>query len=273
MSSPTKEEAVKVLTPILQKEGIYEMLGINDVKEGNINMEKFVGQFYGRCQGNMSKCISYMQLAIAKFGKEGILSRLGGEMSTSGMSTSGMSTSGLSTSGLSTSGLSISEICSVTRCCQEIVVELIESKNPKLGEIRNKFYILLAHGVNPEEIIKRIFKIVIDNMPGYETEIAEITDDIDFQLLRASREFYHLENYVLRLLVIIKVHQNKPEVTKKKPKLTIKKIVKPLSEPTAPVPAEPEQTAPEPVLSSEELEPKSKPIVKKMTLNLVKKNL
>ena len=91
------------------------------------------------------------------------------------------------------------DVCPITKCCNDIVQKMFTSDSlSMISEVRTSLYILLTHGVNAEDIVKRIFKIVIRNLVGWELQVIEITDDIELQLSKSSREFYHLENYVVK---------------------------------------------------------------------------
>jgi len=108
--------------------------------------------------------------------------------------------------------VNLQDICPITLCCNQIVTEMFTSDNINMiVRIRTRIYTLLTHGVNPEEIIKRIFKIAINNLPGLELEIIELTNEVEFRLTKSSREFYHIENYIVKLLVLIKQFQIDPK--------------------------------------------------------------
>lgn len=170
MSSPTQEEALAVVTNILD----HENLKVH---------EEVIFNLYKKCHGNLTKAINLLQLHIIKNG---------------------------SSSKPITEIIKLPEVCQVTRYCQEIVIKMFQNNHMNsITEIRNLLYSLLTHGVNSEEIVKKIFRLVLNNLPGWEKEIVQITDTIEMQLQKSSREFYHLENYVIQLIFLVKQYQAK----------------------------------------------------------------
>jgi len=171
MSAPSKEDAYKVIKPILIKNNI------NTISDGLIEI------LYKKCQGNISHTINLLQLMYTIYEPEKL-------------------------SALTT--INLQDICPITKCCNDIVTELFASDNLNMiTKIRTNLYTLLTHGVNAEDIIKRIFKIVIINLKGWEIKVIELTDEIELMLRKSSREFYHIENYIVRLLILIKQYQIK----------------------------------------------------------------
>ena len=185
LSSPTPNQSLNVIRPILDQEGVK----IND---------KLIKNLFKKCQGNLSKTINFLQLMSITMSQDQLNKQ---------------------------TVINMSEICPVTKTCNDIVVRMFTGTNLSLiTEIRNYLYILLTHGVNSEDIVKRIFKIVIRNLVGWESRVIEITDEIELKLTKSSREFYHLEKYLVKLLLIIKEYQmKKPSEPKKKTKLNFKK--------------------------------------------------
>lgn len=173
LGSPSREEALKIIRNMLENEGA----GISKLFTDN-----FIKGFYNRCQGNLSQCINLLQLAYIKHPLEKIIKGT----------------------------LIPVEVCMIGQACRIIVSKLFESKVLPLYDIRNIIYVLLAHGVNSEEIIKNIYKITLDNLPDKEPELTKLLDTVEFNIHKSSREFYHLENYIINLLCVIK-NVNKPE--------------------------------------------------------------
>ena len=168
LASPTRDEALSVIKPIIKTENI------------NIN-EKVIKNMFKKCHENMRQTINLLQLMTAIYSPT--------ELSNKTI-------------------INMPEICPITKCCNEIVMDLFTSDNLVIvTQIRTKLYTLLTHGVNSEDIVKRIFEIVIRNLAGSELEVIEITNDTEFKLKKSSRDFYHLECYIVKLLVLIKNYQ------------------------------------------------------------------
>lgn len=183
MSVPTRDEAFNVISRILDTE--------------NVKVEsRLIHNVYKKCHGNLSHAVNLLQLMQTTTPAHQLSKQL---------------------------VVNVPEICPITKCCNNIVMKMFTSENLGLvTEIRSNLYTLLTHGVDAEDIVKRIFKIVIHNLIGWELRVIRITDEVELKLKKSSREFYHLENYVVKLLVIIKQYQieNKNESKKK---TTIKK--------------------------------------------------
>lgn len=165
LGSPSREEALIIMRNIVERENISQFF-----------TDTFLKGFYNRCQGNLSNCINLLQIAYIKYPLEKIIKGT----------------------------LIPVEVCLVGQACRVIVSKLFESKVLPLYDIRNIIYVLLAHGVNSEEILKNIYKITLDNLPEREPELTKLLDTVEFNIHKSSREFYHLEYYIINLLCIIK---------------------------------------------------------------------
>jgi hypothetical protein len=132
------------------------------------------------------------------------------------------------------------DICPITLCCNQIVTEMFSSDNLNMiTGLRTRIYTLLTHGINPEEIIKRIFKIAINNLPGLELPLIELTTRIESHLTKSSREFYHIEDYIVKLLVLIKTYQINPKRHRALPPPELPIPTEPLDLPPLPFPSLP----------------------------------
>lgn len=180
MAAPTKDEAYSVVQRFLDLEGIK----VND---------KLIKNLYKKCQGNLSHTINLLQFIVTTTAPDILANQI---------------------------TVNMPDICLVTNSCNDIVTKMFSSEDLNLvTHIRIQLYTLLTHGVNAEEIVKRIFKIVSTNLVGLELKVVKITDDIEMKLKKSSREFYHLESYIVQLLVLIKRYQ----LSKQQQKITTKK--------------------------------------------------
>lgn len=190
LSTPFYDEAVKVIHPILENENL-----------SNIIDDRLIKSLYRKCGENMTKILNFLQLLSSIYSSRELK-----QMRT----------------------ISMPDLCPVTKCCNDIVTQMYESQNLLIiAKIRIQLYTLLTHGINSEDIIKRIFEIVIRNIPGSEIEVINLTDQIESKLGKSSRDFYHLECYIVKLLVLIKSHQKQKSITKnQKPTKKINKVNK-----------------------------------------------
>jgi hypothetical protein len=176
LSAPNKDEALQVINVILEKVGV------------KIN-ETLILALFRKCDRNLTATLNLLQLMYYTKTSEDLNNMI---------------------------NVNMADICPVTKCCNEIVTDMFSGDNLAIiNKIRTKIYTLLTHGIRPEEIIKRIFRIAITNLPGMELQIIELTNTIEFQLTKASREFYHVENYVVHLIILIKKFQLDPAKWKK----------------------------------------------------------
>jgi replication factor C subunit 3/5 len=171
LGAPNKDEALVVVNKILNSVGV------------KIN-EALIVALFRKCDRNLTATLNLLQLIY---------------YTKSSSELSGMI------------NVNMADICPVTKCCNEIVTDMFSGDNLAIiNKIRTKIYTLLTHGIRPEEIIKRIFRIAITNLPGMEPQIIELTNMVEFQLTKASREFYHVENYVVHMIILIKKYQLDP---------------------------------------------------------------
>jgi len=176
LSAPNKDEALGVINKILNNVGV------------KIN-EALIVALFRKCDRNLTATLNLLQLIYYTKSSSDLSSMI---------------------------NVNMADICPVTKCCNEIVTDMFSGDNLAIiNKIRTKIYTLLTHGIRPEEIIKRIFRIAITNLPGMESQIIELTNNIEFQLTKASREFYHVENYVVHLIILIKKYQLDPNKWKK----------------------------------------------------------
>lgn len=188
MAAPSKDESYDLMKSILDAEGVQ----IED---------RLLHNLYKKCGGNASQSINMLQLMHTTIPPSKLSKQL---------------------------VVNIPDICPITKCCNDIVVQMFTSEDLGLvAEVRNSLYTLLTHGVNAEEIVKRIFKIVIHNLIGWEFKVIEITDEIELKLKKSSREFYHVENYIVQLLVLIKSYQIENKNGKKSISTNKKNILTP----------------------------------------------
>jgi len=163
-------------------------------KEGfqNVN-EKLICHLYRKCQHNLTRTINTLNLLAVK-----------------------------SPNLLKESVINFPNIDPVASKLHEIIQLFNAQTFQSIVQIRSILYVLLAHGVSPEKIIKRLFRILIYNLKGYESVIIEMTSDIEAMLNKSSREFYHLENYIIGLMALVKNY--KPNKGPPKEKVTLNLI-------------------------------------------------
>jgi len=182
MSAPSKQEMLSVVHKILVTEGVRDLVNDN-----------LVCNLFKKCRHNLTRTINILNLLTIKSPlllKENIIN--------------------------------MPLVDPVVAHIHKIVHLFNAQTFNSITEIRNLLYVLLAHGVSPEEIIKSLFQILIHNLKGQEIAIIRVTNEIEHMLNHSSREFYHLENYIVQLLILVKFYR-KPD---NKSKNSIHKIDK-----------------------------------------------
>jgi len=105
--------------------------------------------------------------------------------------------------------LKYADISPLYRTSEEIVRLIYKSNDLLVVEkIRDLFYELLIHNSDPSEIIKTVFylclKIIPEDQIQVQKEIIETSAQHQDLLIKGSKPIFHLESYVISLLVIIK---------------------------------------------------------------------
>jgi len=186
MSVPSKTEMLAVVNNILVKEGIR-----------NIVNDHLVYNLYKKCHYNLTRTINVLNFLAIK-----------------------------SPNLLKEKIINMPSVDPVISHLHKIINLFNAQSFNSIIEIRNLLYVLLAHGVSPEQIIKSLFQIIIHNLKGYEINIIQITNQIEDMLNHSSREFYHLENCIIQLMILVKNYR-KPATLKRtisiKPTNNVKK--------------------------------------------------
>jgi replication factor C subunit 3/5 len=173
------------------KEEALDVVNNIATKEGVTVNEHLIYNLFRKCQNNLTRTINTINLIAIK-----------------------------SPHLLNDATVSFPNIDPVASKLHEIIQLFNAQTFHSIVQIRSILYILLAHGVSPENIIKRLFRILIHNLKGYESQIIELTSGVEAMLNKSSREFYHLENYIIGLMALVKNYKPIPVKEKVTLKLT-----------------------------------------------------
>lgn len=194
--APTKEQALKVCRYILSQELDPDLTKTNP--EHFQLRDQLINMLYRRTHGNLSQMISYLQIAEI----QDLFAKL---------------------------PIKLEQICPINQTIFLLVDHLFQPKPDEnlIILIRNKIYVLLEHGIPAEEIIKQVFKIVIANLDSSSKIplIVEQMVDTEEQTKEAHKPFYHLENLIIKIMIIIQ----SPEPINPTSDQSIKSSSKPLT--------------------------------------------